>query len=64
VTNKLTLTAAALLVAFSGMAAVGAANAAPHPIPEQARQAYNQAAPASLDAPDAYRYHGGPKSDD
>jgi hypothetical protein len=63
-TNKFALTVAALLVAFSGTAAVGVVNAAPRPITEQARQAYNSAAPASVDAPDTHRYHGGPKSND
>ena len=63
-TNKLTLTAAALLVAFSGMAVVGPANAASRAITEQTRQSYNSVAPASVDAPDAQRYHGGPKSND
>jgi hypothetical protein len=64
VTNKLTLAAAALLVAFSGMAVVGPANAASRPITEQVRQSYNSVAPVSADAPEAHRYHGGPKSND
>jgi hypothetical protein len=64
VTNKLTLTAAALLVVFSGMAVVGAANAASRPITKHGRQSYNWVAPVSADAPDAHRYHGGPKSND
>jgi len=63
-TNKLTLTAVALLVAFSSMAVAGTANAAARPINEQASHAYAWAAPASADTPDAHRYHGGPKSDD
>jgi hypothetical protein len=60
-TNKLTLAVGALLVAVSGMAVVGPANAASRPITEQVRQSYNSAAPVSADA---HRYHGGPKSND
>ena len=63
-TNKLTLAVAAVLVALSGMAVVGSANAASRPITERVRQSYNSAAPLSADAPDVHRYHGGPKAND
>jgi len=62
VTNKITLTVATILFTFSSMAVAGTANAAPRLTAAQARQAFNWAAPASADAPNAHPYHGGPKS--
>jgi hypothetical protein len=63
-TSKITLTAAALLLALSSMAVARTANAPPRMTAAQAGHAFNWAPAASADAPDAYRYHGGPKSND
>jgi hypothetical protein len=64
-TSKITLTVAAALFALSSSLAVaGTANPTPRSTTAQARQAYDWTAPAATDAPDAHRYHGGPKSND
>jgi hypothetical protein len=64
-TSKITLTVAAFAFALSSsMAVAGTANAAPSSTTVQAQQAYDWAAPAATDAPNAHRYHGGPKSND
>ena len=61
-TRNMTLTVATFLFASSSMAVAGTASAAPRLNVAQARQAYNWATPTSADAPNAHRYHGGPKS--
>jgi hypothetical protein len=65
-TSKITLaTAALLLMAFSSVSVVGASSIAPPAhTASTCRQAFGFAAPRSAARPDAYHYHGGPKSND
>ena len=67
--KKITLAAAAALVAFSGTAIAGDARPAPHrvsaSIDQQATElsgAYDFAGPEPVG--DAHHYHGGPKAND
>jgi hypothetical protein len=64
VANKITLTVAVSLFALSGAAFAGTANAPSRLTTAQVRQSYNWVAPASVDASNTHRYHGGPKSND
>jgi hypothetical protein len=64
VANKITLTVAVFLFAVSGAAFAGTAHVRSRSAAAQARQSFNWATPASVDAPNAHRYHGGPKSND
>jgi hypothetical protein len=58
-TSKITLAASVILIALSSAAVASTANVPPH---HHAAQAFDFAAPMSAAEPNAYQYHGGPKS--
>ena len=60
-TSKITLAASAILIALSSAAVASTANVPPrHHTAQGSREAFDFAAPMAQ--PDAYQYHGGPKS--
>jgi hypothetical protein len=62
-TSKITLAASAILVALSSAAVASTANVPPrHHAAQASPQAFDFAAPTSAAEPNAYQYHGGPKS--
>jgi hypothetical protein len=62
-TSKITLAASAILIAISSAAVASTANVPPrHHAAQASPQAFDFAAPTSAGEPNAYQYHGGPKS--